>query len=450
MLDAEKSPWLASWLASRWPKGGLSGRFARGGGWTFASTLTTNLSGLLVGVGLARMLGRDAYGELGVLMSTYALFSQLGSLGLGMAALKHMAECRENDPQRAGRVTGLALQTATISYGVTAALVCLLAPHLARFINAPHLAAEIRLIGVLLLLLGIDSVQGGLLGGLEAFHRTARINMARAACHVPLALTGCWLAGLPGVLGVMILLALLTVVLNRRALDGELARFGIRPDYTANGTELKRFLAFSIPSFLGGCLTVPVTWATNAMLVNHQGGYAQMGLLSAANQWRAVATLVPGVFNSVFLSIQTNLIGAGQWAQYRDSLMHNLRYQSLAASAAAGALAAFSPWIMGAYGGDYAQGAPVLALLAAGWLFLAPNWIIWNVFMSAGKVWLGLALNLLGALLLLLLAWLWVGRGALGLAGAMLVSSAAQVAVMFLCLTRWLKGLPTEDGGKIE
>src|SRR6478735_7211538 len=90
-LPSAVSATLRDWRARFVPRGSLEGRFAGAVFWSLIGMAVSNAAGLVTGVALARVMGREGYGEVGVVIGSYALFSQLGGLGLGVTAAKYSA-----------------------------------------------------------------------------------------------------------------------------------------------------------------------------------------------------------------------------------------------------------------------------------------------------------------------------------------------------------------------
>ena len=79
---------------------------------------------------VARTLGKVVYGELGIIQSTVGMFGTLAGFGMGTTSSKFVAEFRDKDPQRAGRIIALSSVVSwAISIGLGAVL-ALLAPAL--------------------------------------------------------------------------------------------------------------------------------------------------------------------------------------------------------------------------------------------------------------------------------------------------------------------------------
>src|SRR5262249_53495765 len=106
------------------PHGSIHGRLARGTFWTLLGTLVAQGASLVSSIIAARLLGPAGYGELGMVRSTMLLLSIPAGTGLGIVASKYVAQYRDVDPARAGRLIGLLLALATF-LSVLVMLLCL-------------------------------------------------------------------------------------------------------------------------------------------------------------------------------------------------------------------------------------------------------------------------------------------------------------------------------------
>ena len=135
-------------------------RLAKGTLWSLAGAIVSRGLMLAAMVCVARILGTSVYGELGMIQATVGMFGIFAGFGLGLTATKHVAEFRDRDPLRAGRILGLSGLTAMLAGGLTALLLYALAPWLAsRTINAPHLAGLLRVGTVLLFVSALNGAK---------------------------------------------------------------------------------------------------------------------------------------------------------------------------------------------------------------------------------------------------------------------------------------------------
>src|SRR5258706_10786206 len=99
-------------------------RLIKGAVWNLAGAIVARGFGLISSILIARILGREAFGELGVIQSTVGMFGVLAGFGLGMTATKYVAEFREKGPAKAQRIISMSLLAALISgIAMAAALV---------------------------------------------------------------------------------------------------------------------------------------------------------------------------------------------------------------------------------------------------------------------------------------------------------------------------------------
>src|ERR1035437_5586151 len=99
-------PWLPGYLAPFWTiiaSSPIGYRLAHGVFWSFSGTVVARALGLIASIIVARLLGRGAYGELGIIQSTVGMFGLFAGFGMGITATKFVAEYRKTDPEQIGR-----------------------------------------------------------------------------------------------------------------------------------------------------------------------------------------------------------------------------------------------------------------------------------------------------------------------------------------------------------
>ena len=75
----------------------IGSRMAHGAFWTFCGTVLGKFFVLIAGIVVANILGKEQYGELGLVRSTINMFVIFGAAGLGLTATKYIAEFRNTD-----------------------------------------------------------------------------------------------------------------------------------------------------------------------------------------------------------------------------------------------------------------------------------------------------------------------------------------------------------------
>lgn len=412
---------------------------AKGAFWSFTGAVISRGLVLLSSIIVAHILGKAVFGELGIIQSTIQMFGVFAGFGLGTTSTRYVAELRDKDPGRAGRVIALAEIVTAITGGLMMLLLYAFAPFLAeRTLAAPHLTGLLRIGSVLLFLNAVNSVQTGALAGFESFRTIANLNLYIGLASFALTLAGVFIGGLSGVVWGMTGAMAFAYVINHVAIKKEAKKHTIRIDYARALAERRVLFSFSLPACLSSTMVLPVTWVCNTMLVNTPSGYAEMGLFNAANQWRNAILFIPIALGGIVLPLLTNLRGRDDKASYKKVLVYNIYLNGAVTVVLAGIVSLFAAAIMRLYGPEFAGGAVVLVCLVASAVFVSINGVIGQAIASKSKMWWGFLFNVLWGAALIVLSHYFIGKGlgALGLAIAFLLAYFLHTVWQALYLAR--------------
>jgi O-antigen/teichoic acid export membrane protein len=275
--------------------------------WTMAGAIISRGLTFIAGVIVARMLGKTGYGEFGMINSTVGMFGIFAGFGLGITATKHVAELRQKDPVRAGRILGLSFIVAMVTGGAMALALFLFAPWLAEnTINAPHLADVLKIGALILFISALNGAQTGALAGFEAFKTIAHVNFFIGIVSFPLLITGAYLGGLTGVVWAMTINLAIGWIINHIAIRKEAAKHRVRLTFNECSKEMPVLWKFSLPSVLSGLMVTPVIWLCNAFLVNQPNGYAEMGIFTACLVFQNLLIFSSSMLDAPLMSIVSN------------------------------------------------------------------------------------------------------------------------------------------------
>ena len=351
------------------------------------------------------------------------MFQVLAGTAIGLTATKHVAEFRNSDPIRAGRIIALSNATSAIVGAVLALGLIISSPWLAQHtLAAPQLAPLLR-IGALLLFFGAFSgAQGGALSGFECFKENAQITLWSGLLGFPIVITAVYFWGLQGAVWGLVLSMALTCTMNVFVLRNVMNRYQVPLSLRTSASELPVLWRFGLPTVLGGLVSAPVYWACNAMLVNRQGGYAEMGILNAANQWWAAVLFLPGLLGQVVLPVMTERLSDHGHAQARRLLWASITANLVIVTPVIILGSVLSRDIMASYGSQFAGARLTLVVLLVAAGMQALQTPVLNLLTAKGRMWTVLLLLLSWAVVLLALNVILVKWGALGVASARMVS----------------------------
>lgn len=411
-------------------------RFARGAVWCVAEAGLSQGLRLVAFALAARVLGAQGFGEFSMIQNTVGMAGIFAGAGLGVTATRHIAASRQSDPDRAARILSLCTVLGLVSGGVAAAVLWFSADWLARAaLNAPALASPLRTASVVIWAMTLLGVETGALAGLEAFRTLALTSLAGGTLTLALVVAGAARGGVAGAVAGLALATLGAAAMARAALHAECRKRDLPLWRRPRRPEARLLLNFSFPALLSSSMNVPFSWLAAALLVRRAGGYFEMGLFSAANQWRLLIAFLPGVLERSALPVMSSLASAGDWGRFRSLLWTHVAAAAGGAACLALPVSLAAPWVMGLYGEGFGQGWPLVPLLAGAAVLAAANSAVGTAMVSQSRVWRAALYNAIWGVTLLAAALLWIPLfGARGLAAALvaayLVHTALQVAYL--------------------
>jgi O-antigen/teichoic acid export membrane protein len=282
-------------------------RLANGVFWSMAGSVISRGLMLCATVLVARMLGKTAYGEFGMIQSTIGMFGVFAGFGLGLTATKHVAEFRQADPHRTGRIIAISGLFAMGTGGLMALGLLIFAPWLAECtINAPHLIGALRVGALILFINALNGAQTGALAGFEAFKTIACVNLVIGLISFPILIGGVYLGGLIGAVWALAINLCFNWLLNHVALRQEARRYNIPFTFKNCRQELPLLWSFALPATLSGIMVGPANWACRALLTNQPNGYDEIGILTAVLVFQGLLLFVAEMMSAPLLSMISN------------------------------------------------------------------------------------------------------------------------------------------------
>lgn len=394
-------------------------RLARGTFWSIGGAILSRGLMLTASILVARILGRNEYGELGMIRTTVNMFGVIAGFGLGLTATKYVAEFRTKDPDKAGRILGLSGLFAAVTAGLMAIILFIFAPWLSEItINAPQLAGILRIGAIILFFNALNGAQTGALAGFEAYKTIAKVNIFVGIISFPILILGAYLGGLTGSVWALSINLIINWLLNHIAVRKEAKKNSVPFTFKNCIHERSILWKFSLPAALGSCLVGPVNWACCAMLVNKPEGYSEMGIFSAANQWFNILLFLPSMIGGVILPVLSDQLGRNNIKASIKTLIISVKINLLIVAPLVLIASITSPYIMSLYGDDFVNGWPTFIVVMFTALLLAVQRPVGQIISASGRMWTGLSMNGGWALVFIITTYLLTNYGSFGLASA--------------------------------
>lgn len=346
------------------PRESITARFTRGITWNIVSSVFMQGSVFLTNVVIANLLGKDVFGEFGMIQNTVLIISSMAQMATGIIATKYIAEFRSSDQARAGRILGLCSSVSFITAAVSTFIIILTASWIASTIlKASHLTYGLIISSGTIFFSILNGYQADALAGLEGYGRLARAGIIQGIIYVCICSLFSWLWKLEGTLGGLVFSFFLRWYFFDRALRQECMAQKISVNHHNWWTERNVITRFAIPAALIGFLTMPVVWLSNVLLVRQPGGYAQMGVFTAAFSLRTMIVFLPSLMNNVGMSLLNNQKGLEDNRNYKRVFLTNLVLTQSVVLIGSLIVVLLGPWLLKLFGKDFSEGYTVLLIL---------------------------------------------------------------------------------------
>lgn len=334
---------------------------------------------LLSGIIIARLLGKDDYGEYGLVKTTMFLMASFTAFGLNITSTKYIAEAIRENITLVRSYARDALTITTTSSIVAAIVLCIFAAPLSKFLNEPALESAFQVLGVLIIIRSLIYTLSAILSGFGAFKVLAKNNVI---CGI-IMLVSCYpLTYYYGITGAFISLTL-SQLYNAAALYiSYLHLCKTLPPQTRISAK-KKMIFFSFPVALQEISQIITQWG-GILLITKLSTLGELGIYSAASQWNAIILFIPNMLINVVIS---HLSSANTVETH-----HNIMKRALLLNIACSAIPFFficilSDWISSFYGESFTGMSSVLKVLLLSPIFACCSKVLYAELISRGKTW---------------------------------------------------------------
>ncbi len=369
------------------------------------SEIAFMLSNYLIHIGLARYLGREAYGVFGILMSLYLINRSVLNTGLPRAVSKFLSE----SPEKIGSIFKSSFKIQVVIAVSFALFYILFAPLIANILHDQSLVNYIIFIGVMVTPMALFSLHtNGYLNGLRMFRQQAYVSTVYPIVRLGFTILLVWLGwALWGAL-VGYFMAIIFGLLWCRYL---LRRFNTKADKTTEDQAYpaKKIISFAVPIVIASLAFTLLRNVNILFIKSILGDNNLVGLYTAA---ATLSTITYIAFTGLPLTLTPSVSGAiasQDWHHVRKYISKSIRYLLLLLLPITALMAATSKELLVFfYSAEYAPAAAVLSLLVIASAFLSIFSVFGSIVTGSGRprmemywcVGLVLALALLNILLI--------------------------------------------------
>ncbi|WP_027385698.1 oligosaccharide flippase family protein [Chryseobacterium gregarium] len=398
-------------------------RFIKSASWSLVGTVSGKLLMLVAFIIVARIIGKEEYGKIGVLRSTITMFMVFSSAGMGLTSARYIAYYRNSNREKAYQVYKASSQVALIFGLVISVIIFFFNNQISKSsFDTPELSLPLKLTIIALFFSTVSSAQSGTLTGFEDFKKLGINNLIYGIAQFFLIILGAFFWGANGVIIFLGISSGLFVILNQISIK---KHFGSEfKNVKAFTPEIKDiFKKFSVPAMLSTFVAMPVIWFGKALLVRSDG-FGEMAIFDVSEQWYLMVLFIPNSIGAIILPMLSNTLSEGSEKQYNKLLKLNLLVNCGVVTLLTLIIICLAPFILKLYGRNFTSYLPLRILLIAA-ILQTVNSVLGQVIASKAKMWLGFGVNLFWGISFLTIAYIFVeylNLGALGLSYAFLLS----------------------------
>lgn len=405
-----------------WPKLKKSSLFKDSMWSLIGSTVGRGLS-LIAGILVARFLGKEIYGEYGIIKTTLIYIEIFSTFGLGYTATKYIADYKKTNPEKVSAVCKAALKITLFTSGLMALVVLVFAKQIAEIIDAPHLYNTLRITAAGIIVNAINVAQIGVLSGFAEFKVIARNTTISGIVTFVLTATLTYIWGLNGAVIALVLSYGTQCLINNISVRALVKQFEKSAD-TQRGLYKELFF-FSFPIALQESLYSITSWVISFMLIKLTG-YGELGLYSAAGQWAAIISFIPGILRNVTLShLSSNMTNR---SAHDRTLRAMLAVNIISTSVMFLGILVFQNLICSFYGETFVGLKAVLLVLTFNTICSNASNVYVQEFMAQSKNWFVFVCKIIRDVGTLALAYIVITGGNQN--GALILSIATCIANM--------------------
>lgn len=408
----------------------LKRRLVRAVSWSVLGTGAAQGLFLIASIFTARWLGAEDFGKLGLIQFTLNTLVTFIAPSFGWSLMRLAATLRDHNLEQLSALSSAVIQVgAAVSLALSVGLAASAHWVCVYWFNDPATQVPLQIAALSVFANGIFTLQVSVLAGFEAFRESALLNTLRGVLLATMMAGGAYSGGLLGAalgftvssyLSALAGVAVLGALLRER-------RATIRWTSWRHGSEVLHDV--SLPSFLSTVLSSLTMWAGSVLLARAPNGLVQVALFNAANHWKTVMLFLPTQISQSTAPILANLWSAGELGRLRVLVRTNLLL-NLATSGAPGlAIVLAATPILHLYQLGSAADALALRLLVFSGVLTALCSVLGYTIIAMGRLWQGLMVNIVWAIVFVFVALSLYTNGAVGLSIAYATSYAVLLFI---------------------
>lgn len=346
----------------------------------------------MAGIVVARFLGKEMYGEYGMIKNTLVSIAIFSTFGLAYTTTKYIAANKNKNPAILNFIIQYSRKVTLIISGSMSILLFVGAGYIADIVlKAPHLAMSLRLVALWVIFNAITSTQVGVLAGFGAFKDMVKVNLYIGIITFILSVLCVYYGSLDGALFALLLSQIVNCYLNYQLIN----KVNPKTDTQLNNASVKvlkkELIQYSFPIALQEGIYSISSWLMCWLLI-FLSGYDELGLYSAASQWTTIVIFIPGILRNVILSHLSETFDNKK--HFDKILRRTLGVNLVSVLIPCGIIFLFSGIIASFYGSNFNGLSIIISIAIFSVIPMSLSNVYTQAFLSQNKNWIVLYLKI--------------------------------------------------------
>ncbi|PRY88381.1 oligosaccharide flippase family protein [Mongoliibacter ruber] len=413
-------------------------RLASGSFWNAILNFFSKGFSFLGTIIIIRLIGREAFGEFGLLNTTISMFGMFTAFSISQTATKYIAQYRNSDKEKASRIIGISFLFSGLVGSLVFLVVVFFAKSLAiHSLGAPHLQSSLQLMALGVLFGSLNGVQNGIIYGLEAFKVNTYLGIFLGFVLTLIKVLLTYYFGFFGAVVGMTLEPVITYVITFKITKNLMFKEGLTVRFKGSLQEASILFTYSLPTILSGLLLIPTQWYVMTLLARENNGFFELAGYNASLQWFNVLIFVPYIVMAAFLPVFSDLIQQEKLSQVNRVVKNTVVLILGIFVPLSAVFLFFGDKIALIYGSEFGGVGYLLALSIIAMIPQSLLLIFSNLAAAMNHLWFSFSAQLTWSVVLLSFSYLWLGFGAEGLLYARLLAFSVQLLVFLMYYFWW-------------
>ena len=413
---------------------GKNKRIAQGAFWSAVGTFFGSAISILTYMAIARLLGKDGYGQFSIVQTTVTMIGVTVGLSFGAIATKDVAILKF-DKQKLSFQLKKITKSVLIVTGIAFFTFLMFSNIISNeILKSSDLNIYLIIASPLIILLACDSLLKSILIGFEAMKDFAFLTISGATLTMLFCIIGAHFFQIIGVLlGLLIALSFQCYLGSLFIRKQNLSSTSMIRDERNVVFENQSLIYVITPTLLSAYIVPLSHWVSQLIIARSSYGFAAVAVISVSLQWYNAVTFLPTVAGRVILPILAEFQSTGKHSDSYSLILNNVKINFGVSLLVCIGVILGSKFIMSGYGSDFVYASRALWLTSGAAVLSISVAPIGQWLFATSKYWTGMFLNAIWALIFLSLSYvLHDSMGPLGILTALASAYAIHATILIM------------------